>query len=177
MPTMQHIQLMAKRALLPLFLVIIFVTAATGARAASADLEFRQGLSAFNAGKFDEALRVWGKLAESGDPRSEAGLGFLYHHGMGTKVDERKAVLWLTKAAEHGQAEGQLLLGSLYFYGQGVAQSYIYAFAWCDIAQESGQSDAFLCREAASQGLKSAEEQSEAQRLGIELRDRILRSR
>ncbi len=138
----------------------------------TADSQFSKGLSAFNEGDYSAALSAWEPLAALNDPRAEAGLGFMYHRGLGVPVDGAKAVLFLQKAAEQGQPEGQLMLGTLYYYGRGVPQSYIHAFAWCEMAQDSGQSDAFLCRDAAIQSL-SDEDLQEGNRMVAELRARI----
>src|SRR4051794_3084786 len=100
-------------------LVAFLCLAIPSARAGEADDEFRRGLAAFNTGDFAAALRAWRPLAEQSEPRSEAGLGFMYHRGMGVAVDDSAAAFWLTRAAEHGQAEGQLMLGILHYYGRG----------------------------------------------------------
>src|SRR6266566_9551408 len=84
-------------------------------RAGTDDDEFRRGLSAFNTGDYASALKLWRPLAERGEPRSEAGIGFMYHRGLGVAVDDREAAAWLRRAAEHGQAEGQLMLGLLFY--------------------------------------------------------------
>src|SRR6266436_8957670 len=98
---------------------------ARDAPAATDEDDFRRGLSAFNTGDYATALNVWRPLAERGEPRSQAGIGFMYHRGMGVRADDREAAMWLLRAAEHGQAEGQLMLGILYSYGRGVPQSYV----------------------------------------------------
>ena len=123
--------------------------------AASAGSAFRNGLSAYNSGDFAKAKSIWQPLAENEDAASQAGLGFMFHHGFGMAADDKKAAFWLRKAAEHGQPEGQMMLGSLYFYGQGVVQSYVQAFAWCDLAQDNGNADAGACRDSALQSLAS----------------------
>jgi TPR repeat protein len=152
--------------------LILFAFIAGGlACAGTSEDEFRKGLSAFNIGDYATALQVWRPLAERREPRSEAGLGFMYHHGLGVGVDDRQAAVWLRRAAEHGQAEGQLMLGSLYFYGLGVPQSYVRAYAWCELAEINGQSDAPLCRDSALQ-LMSNSDREEAFRLVVDLRER-----
>src|SRR5215475_1895910 len=93
--------------------------------AAPADQAFREGLSAYNSGDFQKAMKIWIPLAEKEDAASQAGIGFMYHRGMGVAIDNGKAAYWLRKAAEHGQPEGQFMLGSLYFYGAGVEKSYV----------------------------------------------------
>ena len=140
------------------------------ARAGADDDAFRQGLSAFNTGDYASALKVWRPLAERGEPRSEAGIGFMYHRGLGVGLDDREAAVWLGRAAEQGQAEGQLMLGMLFYYGRGVAQSYVRAYAWCELAENGGNSDAALCRDAALESMSDAERE-QAFRLVVELRE------
>jgi TPR repeat protein len=119
--------------------------------------DFRSGLSAYNGGDYTRAFREWLGPAERGDPAAEAGIGFLFHKGLGVTQDDAEAASWFVKAAEQGQAEAQLLLGTLFFFGHGVPQSYVSAFAWCDIAETSGQSDASECRDAALEHLSPTE--------------------
>ena len=135
------------------------------------DDAFRQGLSAFNTGDYAGALKAWRPLAERGEPRSEAGIGFMYHRGLGVRLDDREAAVWLLRAAEQGQAEGQLMLGMLFYYGRGVPQSYVRAYAWCELAENGGNSDAALCRDAALESMSDAERE-QAFRLVVELRER-----
>jgi len=129
-------------------LALLVAVTALGCGAAAAQ-DFRSGLSAYNSGDYTRAFRDWLGSAEKGDPAAEAGIGFLFHKGLGVTQDDTEAAAWFVKAAEQNQAEAQLLLGSLYFFGQGVRQSYVAAFAWCDIAETNGQSDASECRDAA----------------------------
>ncbi|MBV9247752.1 MAG: sel1 repeat family protein [Acetobacteraceae bacterium] len=119
--------------------------------------DFRSGLSAYNSGDYTRAFHDWLGLAEQGDPPAEAGIGFLFHKGLGVTQDDTEAATWFVKAAEQGQAEAQLLLGTLFFFGTGVPQSYVSAYAWCDIADTNGQSDAAQCRDAALEHLSPAE--------------------
>src|SRR3954447_650522 len=121
--------------------------------------DFRSGLSAYNNGDYTRAFREWLGPAERGDPAAQAGIGFLFHKGLGVMQDDREAASWLVKAAEQGQAEAQLLLGTLFFFGRGVPQSYVSAFAWCDIAGTNGQSDASECRDVALEHLSPTEMQ------------------
>jgi uncharacterized protein len=121
--------------------------------------DFRSGLSAYNSGDYTRALREWLGPAEHGDAAAEAGIGFLFHKGLGVTQDDAEAASWFVKAAEQGQAEAQLLLGTLFFFGRGVPQSYVSAFAWCDIAETNGQSDASECRDVALEHLSPTEMQ------------------
>ena len=141
------------------------------ANAGTADDDFRGGLAAYNSGDYATALKLWRPLAERREPRSEAGLGFMYHRGLGLGVDDREAAVWLRRAAEHGQAEGQLMLGVLFYYGRGMAQSYVRAYAWCALAEINGNGDAMPCRDAALESMSDSDRE-EAFRLVVELRER-----
>jgi Sel1 repeat len=152
--------------------IVLFVSANLGCGGVSAgteDTEFRRGLSAFNTGDYAAALSIWRPLAEQDEPRSEAGIGFMYHRGLGIAVDDNAAAIWLHRAAEQGQAEGQLMLGILFYFGQGVAQSYVSAYAWCELAGINGSGDATPCRDAALEAMSNTEREA-AFRLVIELR-------
>jgi TPR repeat protein len=162
--------------LVALVLCLILSALAGTTSAATDDDDFRRGLTAFNAGDYDTALQVWRRLAEKNEPRSLAGIGFMYHRGMGVAADDREAAAWLLRAAERGQAEGQLMLGILYYYGRGVPQSYVQAYAWCELAEINGNADATLCRDAALESIPDADREK-AFRLVVELRDRQRSSR
>jgi uncharacterized protein len=138
--------------------------------------DFGSGLAAYNRGDYVTAFRDWYPLAEDGDAAAQAGLGFLFHKGLGVAQDDVEAASWFEKAAEKGQAEAQLLLGTLYFFGEGVQQSYVLAFAWCEIAQSNGQSDALECRDAALEHMTDAEI-TQSFRLVTEWRRRYSRPR
>ena len=137
--------------------LIGLATATLPVRGAAVAQDFRSGLSAYNSGDYTRAFHEWLGLAEQGDPSAEAGIGFLFHKGLGVTQDDAEAATWFVKAAEQGQAEAQLLLGTLFFFGMGVPQSYITAFAWCDIAETNGQSDAAECRDVALEHMTPAE--------------------
>ena len=156
-----------------LLLAAALVAVVRPAGAGSPEEEFRAGLSSFNSGDYAAAMRTWRPLAEANDARSQAGIGFMYHRGLGVKIDDEQAVFWLRKAAEQGQAEGQFMLGSLYFFGKGVPQSYAAAYAWCELAQDNGQADAQPCRDAALESLSEDAQLREAFRMVRELRERL----
>jgi len=157
--------------------VLLVVLSVIPAMAAPVDQAFRQGLSAYHSGDYQKAMKIWLPLAQKEDAAAQAGIGFMYHRGMGVVTDNDKAAYWLRKAAEHGQPEGQFMLGSLYFYGTGVEKSYVQAYAWCDLAQDGGNADAQSCRDAALQSLKSKDDVKTAFRLSVDLHQRFGRAR
>src|SRR5262245_53588415 len=77
--------------------IVCIVAALQWGAAASSDEDFRRGLSAFNTGDYPTALRLWRPLAERGEPRAQAGLGFMYHRGHGVAADDREAAQWLER--------------------------------------------------------------------------------
>jgi len=158
-------------ALIAIVACLTAIAVVGSARAGTDEDDFRRGLSAFNTGDYATALKVWRQLAERDEPRSQAGIGFMYHRGMGVGADDREAAAWLRRAAERGQAEGQLMLGILFYYGLGVPQSYVQAYAWCELAEGNGNGDATLCRDAALESIRDAERE-QAFRLVMELRQR-----
>jgi len=166
--------------LLPRYLALAVAWSAVAVSAVIAgtpEEDFRSGLSAFNGGDFAAAMRLWRPLADGNDARSQAGIGFMYHRGLGVKTDDAEAAVWLRKAAEQGQAEGQFMLGSLYFFGLGVPQSYATAYAWCELAQDNGQAEAQMCRDAALQSLTADSQLRDAFRMVRELRERFGRAK
>ena len=50
--------------------------------------DFSSGLSAYNRGDYIAAFRDWYPLAERGDAPAQAGLGFLFHKGLGVAQDD-----------------------------------------------------------------------------------------
>jgi TPR repeat protein len=67
---------------------------------AEQSLSSEAGQSAYAAGRFIDALRIWRPLAEGGDPRAAYGLGLLYDLGQGVGQDAAAAFVWYRRAAE-----------------------------------------------------------------------------
>lgn len=109
---------------------------------AAAFAGFDDGLAAYNAGNFDEALRNWRLLAEHGDANAQFNLGLSYEYGKGVSPDYRQAFYWYLKAAGQGQVDAQNNVGALYYKGQGVQQDYRQAADWYRKAAEQGYANA-----------------------------------
>ncbi|SRR5579871_2160828 len=73
-------------------------------------------------------------LAERGDPRAQATLGFMYANGRGVPQSYDVAVDWYLRAAEQGDATGQHLLGLMYDKGFGVTPNVVLAHMWLNLA-------------------------------------------
>ncbi|XP_003727156.2 protein sel-1 homolog 1 isoform X2 [Strongylocentrotus purpuratus] len=63
------------------------------------------------------------RLADQGDPRGQAGLGFLHATGVGSNSSQAKALVYYTFSALGGDAFGQMMMGYRFWSGVGVAQN------------------------------------------------------
>ncbi len=118
--------------------IIAPVAAVTLCLASPAWATFEEGLHANQRKDYVAAMKSWRPLAEQGDPRAQAGLGMLYHFGLGVAQDDQEAARWHRRAAEQGFALGQYALGELYEAGLGVKQDYQEAVLWYRLAAEQG---------------------------------------
>jgi TPR repeat protein len=147
--------------------LLLLLLAPAAARAG----DFENGLDAFNAGNYTDAFSSWWPLAQQGDARSQASLGFLYYSGKGVGRDDQKSLYWFTRAAEAGQPTAQFFLGLHYYYGRGVPRDLARAYSWCDIAMTNGYTDSLFCRDAIS-----LEMSAEDKRRSAELTTQFLRT-
>lgn len=139
-------------ALLALFILLILPAARSGAVARDAAdhsqtsdesrSDYGAGQSAYAAGRFVEALRVWRPLAESGDPRAAFGLGLLYDLGEGVGQDAAAAYLWYRRAAEAGFVPAEFNIAVMYDSGLGTARNAAEAATWYASAAAHGNARA-----------------------------------
>jgi TPR repeat protein len=127
-------------------LVLIAMIALLGAWPARAQ-NFQAGLDAYNAGNYSAAFASWWPLAEQGDAKAQASIGFLYYSGKGVRRDDQQSLFWFNRAAEAGQPTAQFFLGLHYYYGRGVRRDLARAHSWCDIALSNGYSESLFCRD------------------------------
>jgi TPR repeat protein len=95
---------------------------------------FTDGVAAYEQEDYAAAASLWRPLAEQGNARAQASLGFLYLHGQGVPLDSVEAARWLQLAAAQGDALAQGSLGFLYAYGVGVPRDLVRAHAWFSLA-------------------------------------------
>lgn len=82
---------------------------------------FAAGESAFEAGDYTRAYRIWYALAAEGDGRAQYGIGLLYDRGLtGSGRSAEQAAFWYRRAADQGVNEARNNLALLYASGQGV---------------------------------------------------------
>lgn len=80
--------------------------------------------------------------AKKGDVSAQFNLGWFYHEGVGTGVDNAEASRWFRKAAQQGSPEAAYYLGNLYAYGQGVKTNEAEAQKWYLMAANEGNAAA-----------------------------------
>lgn len=129
-------------------LLAILIVMFAAAPRTSAAVDFNSGLEAFNSGDYATAFANWWPLAQRGDAKSQASLGFLYYAGKGVRRDDQQSLFWFSRAAESGQPTAQFFLGLQYFFGRGVRRDLARAHSWCDIALTNGYGESLFCRDA-----------------------------
>ncbi len=103
-------------------------------------LQQAQQLSEQN--RHTEAIPLYTKAANHGNPTAQTLLGDAYFYGEGVKKDLTKAVHWYTKAAEQGHATAQNNLGYAYQNGIGIEKDPAKAVYWYTKAAEQGNAAA-----------------------------------
>ena len=88
------------------------------------------GQSAYAAGRFIDALRIWRPRAEQGDARAAFGLGLLYDLGEGVGQDAAAAYGWYRRAAEAGYVLAEFNLAVMFDSGTGTARNPTEAALW-----------------------------------------------
>ena len=76
------------------------------------------------------------KLAEQGDMKAQAHLGYMYYVGEGVEQDYTQAVKWYKKAAILGDKDSQYNLAVAHAFGEGTKQDYKESFHWYRRAAE-----------------------------------------
>jgi uncharacterized protein len=126
-------------------------------QAQDSDTAFRDGLSAFQTGSYDRARAVWGALAEAGDARAQAGLGYMYYTGRGVSRDSARAAELFQRAADKGEPTAQAFLAVMHFQADGLPRNLPLALMWLELAAAGGQPETFDLRGAIMQSMTDAE--------------------
>ncbi|MEI4957240.1 tetratricopeptide repeat protein [Aeromonas caviae] len=110
----------------------------------STEQELAAANRAWRTGHFDEATRIWTPLAEQGQPRAQALMGWSHEVGQGSEQDMDRAIRLYRQAAQAGDAVGQYRLGEVYLRGAGVKRDLHEAFRWMQLAARNGDVPAML---------------------------------
>jgi TPR repeat protein len=117
-------------------LLLAWLAGAATAPTAHADTLTR-GTSAFSRGDYLRAYRELSPLADRGNARALALLGFMYEHGFGALQAYTAAADLYAQSAHQGNPFAQAMLGLMYDKGHGVPQDFVLAYKWLDLAAAS----------------------------------------
>ena len=119
-----------------LLLLCLTVGVAVSARAESPLTA--QGLAAFSAGRYAEALDEWQRAAQAGDGHAALYVGLLNDLGRGVPRDSKTARIWYERAAALGNPVAMFNIGALYDSGSGVPRDHVIAADWYRKAADRG---------------------------------------
>jgi TPR repeat protein len=127
-------------------LQLLFLTGLlTFALPAAAD-SLDDGMQAYEAGHYTEAIELLTPLADQSNPQAQFRLGIMYYYGQGVPEDEKVAVNWLTKAALQGHRDAMFELGNAFLLGHEapklVAEPDREASLWYFRAASAGHAEA-----------------------------------
>ena len=89
-----------------------------------------------------EYIKRYRKVAESGNPKAQLSLGYMYQTGEQVSVDIAEAAHWYRLAGEAGEVKAMISLGLLYESGEGIDKNLVEAAYWYRKAANSGNADA-----------------------------------
>jgi len=110
------------------------------------------GLAAVTNHDWDTAIYHLLPLAEDGNRRAAAELGFIYFAGVQPN-DHTNAVRWNRVAAQYGNQSAQYMLGEAFREGWGVRQDLRAAHVWFNISARYGDVQAASQRDQISADL------------------------
>ena len=79
----------------------------------------REGVAAYNSGRYDIALDEFLAAANQGSAEAQVSLAVMFENGQGVLRDYEKALTWYRKAADQGHFGAQNNLGLMYAAGRG----------------------------------------------------------
>ena len=98
------------------------------------EAQFKQAMTAYEAGHYSQALRLLQPLAQQDDAKAQYNLGVMYEEGRGVQQDYQQAAAWYEKAANQGYVQAQNNLGAWYE----VHRDYEQAMFWYQKAANQG---------------------------------------
>ncbi|MFQ5570947.1 MAG: caspase family protein [Rhodothermales bacterium] len=104
----------------------------------SVDAVIEQANAAYDQEDFEEALRLYLRVADRAPAWVQYRVGHMYRQGKGVAQDDEKAVHWYLKSAEQEHAWAQTQVGFMYLNGYGVAKNYAEAVRWYRRAVSQG---------------------------------------
>lgn len=99
---------------------------------------YNLGLKYYKENDYQQAFRLFQKVADQGSGRANFFLGVMYAEGAGVKQDNNKAIEFFKKSADSGNYSSMYNLGKM-FEKEGVTQDYDSAVKWYKWAATSNQ--------------------------------------
>jgi TPR repeat protein len=93
-----------------------------------------RGSAAVSRGDYIRAARELSPLAQRGNAKALALLGYLHEHGFGAPQAYVAAADLYAQAAVQGNPFAQAMLGLMYDKGHGVPQDFVLAYKWLNLA-------------------------------------------
>jgi uncharacterized protein len=106
-----------------------------------AKADYQKGLSAYEAGNYELALKEFLFEANAGNAEAQFELGNMYKYGEGVPEDYVEAVKWWRLAAEQGYGFAQNELGHTYIRGIDVPKNDFEAVKWFRMSAEQGSTN------------------------------------
>ena len=159
--------LLVRRSLWAVLLAVLSGAAATQFAFADA---LARGTAAYSSSDSIRTVRKPSPLAQRGNARALARLGFMYEHGFGAPQAYEAAADLYTRAAVQGNPFAQGMLGLMYDKGHGVPQDFVLAYKWLDLAAartDGRERDAYARLRDAVASKMSYDQIVEGQRLAL----------
>lgn len=99
---------------------------------------YNAGIKAIEQKNYGFALVSLKPLADTGHPKAQSYMGYMYENGLGVAIDLTEAARWYRQAATQGDVYSQTRLGYLYEKGLGVARDDALAVQWYSKAAAAG---------------------------------------
>ncbi|MET4808083.1 TPR repeat protein [Limibacillus sp. MBR-115] len=120
------------------FLAAVFLSALTLVIPNRGRADFSDGLAAYDAGQYSQAVQYWNPLALAGDRDALVAMAELLEKGQGVRKDISAARRYYRLAAQAGSAVGQINLADYLERGAGGEADYVEALVWYGIAARKG---------------------------------------
>ena len=115
--------------------------------------DWEDGYSAYERQDYKTAVKLWRKVADTGDSSGQSIMGAMYAQGQGVPQDYFESIKWYRLAAAQGEPKAQSKLGFMYANAQGTERDYLRAYVWSSLAAVAGQKEATKIRDAAEKNL------------------------
>jgi TPR repeat protein len=94
----------------------------------------KMGVEAFGDKDYDQALRIFQRLSDEGNPIAQFRMAKIHRFGLGREPDFAKALKWYQKAAQQNYAVAMSHLGEMYEQGLGAEVNMDTARNWYRMA-------------------------------------------